>query len=96
MRHGRRAARGSVVVHLLTTAPASSSTPKVGFVVSRSVGESVTRNQVRRRLRHLMRERLHQLPAGAMLVLRATPTAARHGSAELATDLDQALATVMR
>jgi ribonuclease P protein component len=65
--------------------------PRVGFVVSRTVGGAVGRNAVRRRLRHLMRERLHLLPPGSTLVVRAMPAAAGASSAELSEDLDAAL-----
>ena len=65
--------------------------PRVGFVVSRTVGGAVGRNAVRRRLRHLMRERLHLLPPGSTLVVRALPAAAGASSAELGEDLDAAL-----
>ncbi len=49
---------------------------RAGFVVSKAVGNAVVRNRVRRRLRHLVRERLADLPAGATLVVRALPGAA--------------------
>jgi ribonuclease P protein component len=65
--------------------------PRVGFVVSRTVGGAVGRNAVRRRLRHLMRERLHLLPPGSTLVVRALPAAATASSTELSSDLDAAL-----
>jgi ribonuclease P protein component len=65
--------------------------PRVGFVVSRTVGGAVARNAVRRRLRHLMRERLHLLTPGSTLVVRALPAAAGASSAELSEDLDAAL-----
>jgi ribonuclease P protein component len=64
---------------------------KVGFVVGRAVGPAVTRNQVRRRLRHLMADRLDLLPSGARLVVRATPAAAGCSSARLREALDAAL-----
>ncbi len=35
---------------------------RAGFVVSKAVGGAVVRNKVKRRLRHLMRERVDQLP----------------------------------
>lgn len=38
---------------------------RAGFVVSKAVGNAVVRNRVRRRLRHLVRERLAALPAEA-------------------------------
>jgi ribonuclease P protein component len=59
--------------------------------VSKAVGKAVVRNQVRRRLRHLIRERLAGLPAGATVVVRALPGAADRAFPELAADLDAAL-----
>ena len=71
----------------------SSSAPaRAGFVVSKAVGGAVVRNRVRRRLRHLVRERLAALPAGSTLVVRALPAAAEPPYARLGADLDAALA----
>ena len=67
-------------------------TRKVGFVVGRTVGPAVTRNQVRRRLRHLVAARLDGLPTGSRLVVRATPAAAGRSAALLGAALDRALA----
>jgi ribonuclease P protein component len=64
---------------------------RVGFVVSKAVGNSVVRHRVSRRLRHLMRDRLGTLPLGCTLVIRALPAAAAASSADLGTDLDAAL-----
>ncbi|MCI4063404.1 ribonuclease P protein component [Micromonospora sp. R77] len=65
---------------------------RAGFVVSKAVGNAVVRNTVRRRLRHLVRERLPGLPAGSTLVVRALPPAAEASYARLGADLDAALA----
>lgn len=65
--------------------------PKVGFIVSKAVGNAVVRHRVARRLRHLMRERLDRLPPDAAVVIRALPRAAGSTSATLARDLDAAL-----
>jgi ribonuclease P protein component len=92
VRGGRRAGRGAVVVHLLLDEPAQASTARAGFVVSKAVGNAVVRNKVRRRLRHLVRPRLAELPAGARLVVRALPAAAAASFERLGTDLDAALA----
>ena len=71
------------------------STPtRAGFVVSRAVGTAVVRNRLRRRLRHLVRGRLDQLPAGSMLVVRANPAAGAATFADLGRHLDRALARV--
>ena len=97
IREGRRAGTRRLVVHL-DPSPATrsgSSAPLVGFVVSKAVGPAVVRNRVRRRLRHLARERLASLPGSAVLVVRALPPAATASSPELAADLDRALARVL-
>ena len=65
--------------------------PRVGFVVSRAVGNAVVRNRTKRRLRHLLATRLHQLPAGSTFVVRALPAAASADSARLGADLDRVL-----
>ena len=92
VRGGRRAGRSTVVVHLLIDEPAQASTARAGFVVSKSVGNAVTRNKVRRRLRHLVRPRLVDLPDGTLLVVRALPASASASFETLGTDLDAALA----
>jgi len=69
---------------------------RAGFVVSRSVGGAVVRNQVKRRLRHLVRDRLAGLPAGTRLVVRALPSAADRSYEDLGRDLEAALAGALR
>ncbi|WP_306215330.1 ribonuclease P protein component [Actinoplanes sp. RD1] len=96
VRGGRRAGRGTVVVHLLLDEPAQASQARAGFVVSKAVGNAVVRNKVRRRLRHLVRPRLDELPAGATVVVRALPSAAEASFETLGTDLDAALAAARR
>ena len=79
-----------LVVHLGVT-PEDSGTARAGLVVGKAVGNAVQRNRVKRRLRHLLRERLSLLPPDAALVVRALAPSATAGSAELAAALDQAL-----
>ena len=92
VRGGRRAGRGTVVVHLLLDEPAQAPEARAGFVVSKAVGNAVVRNKVRRRLRHLVRPRLTALPPGALLVVRALPASASASFETLGIDLDAALA----
>lgn len=94
IRRGRRAGRPSLVAHFRTGE--GDSPPLVGFVVSKAVGGAVVRNQVKRRLRHLMRARVHLLPRGSLLVVRANPPAASARSEYLAADLDVALERLLR
>ncbi|GGS19013.1 MULTISPECIES: ribonuclease P protein component [Actinokineospora] len=93
-RGGRRAGRTRLVVHAVAgpaDPEADPGSPRVGFVVSKAVGNSVVRHRVSRRLRHLVRDRLGTLPPGSALVVRALPRAAEATSAELGADLDAAL-----
>jgi ribonuclease P protein component len=103
VRRGERATRGALVVHIalpesrrlercVADAPSLSHT---GFIVNKTVGNAVVRNSVKRRLRHLMRDRLDRLPDGALVVVRALPPAATAPTSELGGDLDGALARAL-
>ena len=95
VRAGRRAGSRTVVVHLdAAMTPPLEPPCQVGFVVGRDVGGAVTRNRVRRRLRHLVRAQLDDLPAGVMVV-RALPAAAEADFAELRDDLGRCLGRVL-
>jgi ribonuclease P protein component len=67
---------------------------RIGFVVSKAVGNAVARNRVKRRLRHLAREHVSTLPGSAVLVVRALPAAATASYADLGADLDRCLRRV--
>ena len=95
IKSGSRFGRSLLVGHLLTRAGCDEPA-KVGFIVSRAVGQAVVRNKVRRRLRHLVAGYLHELPGGSLLVLRANPRAAAAGQAELAAELDVVVKTLLR
>jgi ribonuclease P protein component len=101
-RRGRRVGTRTVVLHVASSGDGSGSggsgasdagnrEPRVGFVVGKAVGNAVGRNKVKRRLRHLVRERLEALPAGGIVVVRALPASADAGYGDLARDLDTAL-----
>ena len=44
---------------------------KIGFIVSKSIGGSVSRHRVTRQLRHLSKEQFHLLPQKSLVVVRA-------------------------
>jgi ribonuclease P protein component len=93
VRRGRRAGGPLLVVHLLTGVGDAS--PRAGFVVSKAVGPAVTRNLVKRRLRHHVRERVSSLPGSSLLVVRALPAAAAASYAELGAEFDRCLLRVL-
>ncbi|WP_091126036.1 ribonuclease P protein component [Nocardioides terrae] len=96
VRRGRRAGSRTLVVHLESLE--DERPVRVGFVVSKAVGPAVTRNRVKRRLRHLARELLSstetRLPGSAVLVVRALPASSTADYAELRSDLARCLVRV--
>ena len=93
---GLRAGSRLMVVHAHSTGARAGLPPRVGFVVSRAVGNAVVRNRTKRRLRALVAGRLGRRPEGVDLVVRANPAAAGASSAELARALDPLLDKVLR
>jgi ribonuclease P protein component len=93
VRQGQRAGGSGLVAHLLITP--SPAPARVGFVVGRGVGPAVVRNRVRRRLRHLVADRLTRLPDGTLLVLRATAASSEASSSELGAAMDRVLDRIL-
>jgi ribonuclease P protein component len=92
-RQGHRARSGGLVVYVVTDE--SSGPGRVGLVVGKSVGGSVVRHRVSRRLRAQLSERLGVLPPGSRVVVRALPDAAGETSVELGRDLDKAFGRLL-
>jgi ribonuclease P protein component len=72
-----RAGGRLIVVHANRTDARAELPPRVGFVVSKAVGNAVVRNRTKRRLRASVATRLTGIPAGLDLVVRANPAAAQ-------------------
>jgi ribonuclease P protein component len=88
IRGGVRRSRASLVVHV---ASGPGSDRLVGFVVSKEVGNAVTRNLVKRRLRAIAAERLGALAPGVSVVVRALPASATACFADLRHDFIDAV-----
>lgn len=90
---GSRAGSRTLVVHLRArTETAISGGPRFGLVVSKQVGNAVTRHAVSRKLRAIARTHAETLPREFDVVIRALPAAATATSAELDRDFGRALA----
>lgn len=63
---------------------------RLGLSVSRKVGNAVTRNTVRRRLKEIFRSSPAEMPEGLDLVVSARPAASRAAFAELADEFSKA------
>lgn len=94
VRAGVRARRDSVMVYARREEPLTHPGVRVGFVVSKAVGNAVTRNRVKRRLRHLAYDLVEDTPSGTRVVVRAFAPAAYAGGS-LGTDLVQAWHTCL-
>ncbi|GAA4519979.1 ribonuclease P protein component [Brachybacterium paraconglomeratum] len=94
-RGGVRSARSHVVVHLALLTQGDEA-PRVGFVVSKKVGNAVVRNRVTRRLREIVRPHFATLPAGSAIVLRTLPGIENQEFTSLKDDVDSALAAAER
>lgn len=96
-RRGHRVRCGDLVVYLLLDSTGEAQIPaRVGLVVGKSVGGSVVRHQVSRRLRAQLAPRVGALSTGSRLVIRALPTTGERRSVELGRDLDRALSRLSR
>jgi len=73
VRRGRRVGRPTLVLHVVSR---PDTVCRAGFVVSKAVGGAVTRNRVKRRLRHMVAARLADQTKGVDVVVRALPAAA--------------------
>ena len=82
-----RAGGRLIVVHANQTDARAELPPRVGFVVSKAVGNAVVRNRIKRRLRAAMASELSGIPSGVDLVVRANPAASGATYLELADSL---------
>lgn len=89
VKHGVRAAQPCLVVH--ATRCGGSASSHVGFIVSKSVGGSVDRHRVSRRLRHAVREIAGEISPEDRIVVRALPGSREAASMELREQIEAGL-----
>ncbi|MGF0128910.1 ribonuclease P protein component [Dietzia cinnamea] len=93
VRKGARKGRRTMVVHAhVDSSDVRVGGPRFGLVVSKAVGDSVTRHRVSRRLRHIAAEVLADVDPDLMVVVRANPAAATAPHADLVRDMRTGLA----
>ena len=94
VRSGVRSGRRNVVLYGTTTSGPGVS--RVGFIVGKNVGNAVTRNIVKRRLRAAASVWLTTCPSGFDVVVRALPVAADSDFDSLQRDFSAGVGTVVR
>jgi ribonuclease P protein component len=90
VKYGRRAAQPDIVMHARRVNESANGTapgPRIGLIIAKSVGTSVQRHRVARRLRHIVRGLLGELGPGQQLVIRALPGSSHAESARLERQL---------
>ena len=89
----RRASRGRLLaVHWRTT---ELSHPRVGFSISKKVGDAVERNRLKRRLREVVRPLLVDLDRGLDVVVVVRPVASGSTFAQLNSEFRSLTASVL-
>jgi ribonuclease P protein component len=91
VKRGMRAVQPDIVVHARRCTDAEPTGPRIGLVVAKSVGGSVQRHQVARRLRHVARAVIDDLDPADRIVIRALPSSRHAISARLEQQLRVAL-----
>src|SRR3954449_4811163 len=91
-----RAGGRLIVVHANRTDARAELPPRVGFVVSKAVGNAVVRNRTKRRLRASVATRLTGIPAGLDVVVRANAAAGQATWDELHAAVSRQLEKVSR
>ena len=69
---------------------------RFGFIVAKNVGNAVTRNRVRRRLKAVTSELLPSTPSGTDIVIRALPSTADADWAVLRDEVSAAHGMALR
>ncbi len=85
VRKGRRMSTASAVIYLV--AQKDPGPTRLGFIVSKAVGNSVTRSLVTRRLRAIGLDFVRSQPTGTDVVIRALPASAGVSWATLQSEI---------
>jgi ribonuclease P protein component len=88
---GSRAMGEKLAVYCYQATRDQMSSTRIGLVVGKACGSAVVRNQIKRRLRSLVRAALPSLPAGCLFVVRALPASAQADYQTLQNELSSAL-----
>ncbi|MFJ6455395.1 MULTISPECIES: ribonuclease P protein component [Micrococcaceae] len=94
VRSGVRNGRRNLVLY--TASIGAGEPSRIGFIVSKAVGNAVTRNLVKRRLREAGALSLHTHGTGLAVVVRALPAAASASWEQLLSDYNAALAVTTK
>ncbi|WP_075201202.1 ribonuclease P protein component [Leucobacter japonicus] len=93
LRAGRRVGGALCITHAVLRS--GEDTPaRYGFIISKAVGNAVTRNRVRRRMKTVVERQIAGGATGIDVVFRALPAAADASFAELEHEMTRAIARI--
>jgi ribonuclease P protein component len=93
VRTGNRVGGKSCIIHAVIRVPADSPA-RFGYIVTKSVGNAVTRNRVRRRLQAISQSHLRRGLTGVDVVFRVLPAAQHLTYSELCNDVEALFARI--
>jgi len=91
---GRRVVSQGFVLHAGQTDQQSSS-GQVGFIVSKSVGNSVVRHRITRQLRAIISPRMERISPQDRFVIRALPAITELSFSQLEREIDSAFSSAL-
>ncbi|MFV0434626.1 MAG: ribonuclease P protein component [Leucobacter sp.] len=89
VRNGRRVGGAYCITHAVLRS--QDDPARFGFIISKAVGNAVTRNLVRRRMKSIVGRRLQRGIVGVDVVFRALPASASADFSELNREINRAL-----
>ncbi|MCS6561463.1 MULTISPECIES: ribonuclease P protein component [Curtobacterium] len=92
VRRGRKSATAHVVVSVVRQPADCNGPTRFGFIVAKTVGNAVTRNLIRRRLKAIAHDLLVERPQGFDVVVRVLPAASQAGWPTLLEDVTRSFA----
>ncbi|WP_284754777.1 ribonuclease P protein component [Curtobacterium sp. ME-Dv--P-122a] len=92
VRRGRKSATAHVVVSVVRQPADGNGPTRFGFIVAKTVGNAVTRNLIRRRLKAIAHDLLAETPQGFDVVVRVLPAASQAGWPTLLEDVTRSFA----
>ena len=89
---GIRVTSQHFVGYLYLSPVTNSASAKCGLIISKSVGGSVKRHRVARKVRHAVAQTISSLPTGSLLVIRAL---GQDGDSNIASEITELIAKLM-
>ena len=89
---GTRVTTNNFVGYLYLSPVTNQDQPKCGLIINKSVGGSVVRHTLARKLRHAVAPQISKLPSGSLLVIRAL---AKNNSESVGAEVEKLISKLL-